>query len=81
MFSSKMDHFFDLYVDNHTVILSKYLLKFEVSRVVGKAVCTRNVYPNFLMKFLFVIPEPLYHLLDYPNLHEKNNWNHDNSTS
>lgn len=41
----KIDQFHD--IDNHPVILSKWLFKFEVSREVEKAVCTQNMYPNF----------------------------------
>ena len=67
-----MDRFHDIYVNDHLVILSKCMLKFEVRREVGKMVCTQFVYPNFFkIILLLVFYETLCDLIDSLDLTAK----------
>jgi hypothetical protein len=64
-----MDTIHDIYVDDNSVILSKCLLKCEVSREAGKVVCPQNLWPDFFrIKLLLMFRETLHYLLDSLNL-------------
>ena len=72
LFSSYMDLFHDIYVDDNQVILSKCLFKCEVSIEEQKAVCTQKLCPYFFrIRKLLVFPTTQHYLLDSLNFISK----------